>query len=351
MAVRPDEEEIELEETENGEITIADQALSIQDETVSRVIIVDQELSLQPQQSPPESFTIFVIGKTGAGKSSLINSLLGEERATVSHGIHPTEHEPLERHEGVFCGVPTTFYDTRGIGDLKFDKKKLIKELKKTIKSKGDRYLVFNCQDFNSRLDDATHQFLQELAKQFKKDYNFWKKSILVLTKANVDMHFYRPTSDEEREIPEDVKRQKMKEKMQDWCESVKSSLTKYGVTEEIILGMQVCCTGTVNDKGIPIYESWKETLKKVCIEAKQDWDINEERKRCQITTRNIGAVAGGVCTLMIPVIGPYIGTTIGAIIGWKLGRKNFEKSMKKSEREKYDKEVEKKGKGFATIH
>ena len=325
MAVRPDEEEIELEETENRETTIADQEPSIQDETVSRDIIVDQELSLQPQQSPPESFTIFVIGKTGAGKSSLINSLLGEERATVSHGIRPTEHEPLERHEGVFCGVPTTFYDTRGIGDPKFDKKKLIKEFKKTIKSKGDRYLVFNCQDFTSRLDDATHQFLQELAKQFKKDYNFWKKSILVLTKANVDVHF---TSDKE----------KMRGKMQDWCKSVKSSLTKYGVTEEIILGMQVCCTGTVNDKGIPIYESWKETLKKVCIEAKQDWDINEERRRCQIAARNTGAVAGGICTLMVPVIGPYIGTTIGAIIGWKLGRENFEKSMKKSEKEKYRK-------------
>ena len=167
MAERPDEQ-LELEETENRETTIADQALSIQDETVSRdIIIVDQELSLQPQQSPPESFTIFVIGKTGAGKSSLINSLLGEESATVSHGMRPTEHKPLEEHKGVFCGVPTTFYDTRGIGDPKFDKKKLIKEFKNTIKSKGDRYLVFNCQDFNSRLDDATHQFLQELAKQF----------------------------------------------------------------------------------------------------------------------------------------------------------------------------------------
>ena len=159
-----------------------------------------------------------------------------------------------------------------------------------------------------------------------------------MLTKANVDMHFYQPTSDEEREIPEDVKRQKMKEKMEDWCESVKSSLTKYGVTEEIILRMQVCSTGTVNDKGIPIYKSWKETLMKVCIDAQQDWDINEERRRCQIATRNIGAVAGGICALMIPVIGPLIGTTIGAIIGWKLGRESFEKSMKKSEKEKYRK-------------
>ena len=51
-------------------------------------------------------------------------------------------------------------------------------------------------------MNDATHKFLQNLAKQFKKDYNVWKKSIIVLTKANSYKYIYRPTTDEEKEIP-----------------------------------------------------------------------------------------------------------------------------------------------------
>uniref|UniRef100_A0A1X7UBU5 AIG1-type G domain-containing protein n=1 Tax=Amphimedon queenslandica TaxID=400682 RepID=A0A1X7UBU5_AMPQE len=228
----------------------------------------------------------------------------------------------------------------RGVGDLKFNKKELIKEFKKAIKSRGDQYLIFMCQEFGSRLDDATHKFLQDLAKQFKKDYNFWKKSILVLTKANLYAYFHRPTTDKKREIPEkDAKGLQMMTLMKDWCISFKSSLIKHGVTEEIILRMNVCSTSAY-DEEIPIYRSWKEELMKVCIEAQQDRDINEEKRRRKIASRNIGAVAGGICTLMVPVVGPCIGTTVGAIIGLKLGRKSFERSMKKSEVEKYKKDT-----------
>uniref|UniRef100_A0A1X7UC68 G domain-containing protein n=1 Tax=Amphimedon queenslandica TaxID=400682 RepID=A0A1X7UC68_AMPQE len=300
--------------------------------------IADEELMELPV---PGTLTIFVIGKTGAGKSQLINSLLGEEKALVSHGLQPTNHEPLEEYKGMFYGVPTTIYDTRGIGDPNSDDSKLIKEFKKGMKSKGDRYLIFICQEFARRLDNDVHKFLKDLAKNCKRNYNVWKKSILVLTKANsFKPPIHKLASDGQKEMPDnDVKGVKMKMIMEDWCINVKSTLTKYGVPEEIILGMNVCCTSWY-DEEIPIYRSWKETLMKVCIEAQQDWDINEERRRRQVAARNIGAVAGGLVSIIVPVIGPYIGTTLGAIIGAKLGRGSFEKSMKKSETEKYDTEA-----------
>uniref|UniRef100_A0A1X7UCK9 G domain-containing protein n=1 Tax=Amphimedon queenslandica TaxID=400682 RepID=A0A1X7UCK9_AMPQE len=150
-------------------------------------IVVNEELDREVQPRP-ENLTIFVIGRTGTGKSTLINSLLElkeENQAKVAHGMYPCQHKMLEKHEGFFCGVPTTFYDSRGLGDPGFDNAVFLKKFDKAVKEHGDRYLVFICQRFEDRLDDSVHRFGELMARKFRRNYEIWKKSILVLTKAN----------------------------------------------------------------------------------------------------------------------------------------------------------------------
>ena len=64
------------------------------DEIPTDPIVVSEEINDVPLPKKPESLTIFVVGKTGVGKSSVINSLLGKDIARVSDGVHPTTHEP-----------------------------------------------------------------------------------------------------------------------------------------------------------------------------------------------------------------------------------------------------------------
>ena len=310
------------------------------DEIPTDPIVVAEEINDVPLSKKPESLTIFVVGKTGVGKSSLINSLLGEDIARVSDGVHPANHEPIEKCSGTFCGVPTVFYDTRGLGDPKFDYRRLTKKMKETIAEHGDRYLIFICQRFIDRLDDSVELFAAAIAKQFRRNYNIWKKSILVLTQANSFKYKHRPVSMEEEQISAiDAEKLKILIIMQEWSINFKRCLIDNGVPVEIIEGMPVC-PAAIDEEEIALYESWKEKLMEICIFAEQDLEINDKKRSLKRNYRQIGAFAGGFATIAIPFFGPPIGMTVGALLGTKIGRGAFEKEIKQTELEKSEKEA-----------
>jgi len=62
-----------------------------------------------------QGIPVAIIGETNAGKSTLLNRLLGEERAIVSH-VHGTTRDVIEDVVNI-DGIPFRFIDTAGIRD------------------------------------------------------------------------------------------------------------------------------------------------------------------------------------------------------------------------------------------
>ncbi len=114
-----------------------------------------------------------IIGKPNAGKSSLLNSLLKEDRAIVSD-IAGTTRDTIEEYLNI-DGVPLKLIDTAGIRDTENTIEKIGVEKSKKLVNDAD--LIIAIFDISSILDEDDRKII-ELIRD--------KKAIILLNKVDV---------------------------------------------------------------------------------------------------------------------------------------------------------------------
>lgn len=121
-----------------------------------------------------EGIKTVIIGKPNAGKSSLLNSLVGEERAIVTD-IAGTTRDTLEETINL-NGIILNVIDTAGIRDTKDIIEKM--GVEKALKIASDADLIIYVMDSSTELDENDEAIL-ELIKD--------KKAILLLNKSDLE--------------------------------------------------------------------------------------------------------------------------------------------------------------------
>ena len=219
---------------ERADSDMSDQFAQLTDEHIS------QELTEWFRNS--NEVKIFITGKTGVGKSTLVNGLVGKRMAKEGDTLDP-ETSVVNGYKTKHRSVNVTVWDSPGLQDGTHNEREYLDDMKKHC---SDMDLSIYCVSlketrFYKGCPDVVA--MKKLTELFGK--KMWENAMFVLTFANLaeDLDSRILEADEE-----DEKASLFQEKVQLWKETLAGALIEeVGVNEEVAKRIEVVPAGHQN--------------------------------------------------------------------------------------------------------
>ena len=219
--------------------------------------------------SQTSSANILITGKTGTGKSSLINGIIGKVVAKEGNTLERETTSVQQFRVACEGGVTITVWDSPGLQDGLDKEGDYIKDMQRKGLASAD--LVFYCQKMNETrmmLDDS--EAICKLTNGLGK--SFWSNTVFVLTFANDTRP---PPNQSYRSLSEKEKIKKNLEffngRLEEWKKHLQKAVIDAGVKSDIAENIPVVAAGYEADQSLPGCDNWLSNLWVTSIERMKE--------------------------------------------------------------------------------
>ena len=163
---------------------------------LDRLLMEDQTAADRLLEVGVRPIRILVTGKTGTGKSSLINGLIGDNVTEEGSSLDPTTTK-VEQFNRTVRGVPMLVFDSPGLQDGTENEKDYLLDMERNCK-KVD-LVLYTMKMTDKRLHPEDVEAMKKLTNAFGE--KFWESSVFVMTFANEVRNPEKPDDEDENRI------------------------------------------------------------------------------------------------------------------------------------------------------
>ena len=201
---------------------------------LDRLLLEDPKVADKLSEIGSRPIRILITGKTGTGKSALINGIIGANVSKEGDELNPTTSK-VEEHKRIVRGVPMLVYDSPGLQDGTENEKAYILDMEKKCKKVDLVLYTVSMMDQRVIMKVGDVEAMTKLTIAFGKE--FWRRAMLVLTFANQVRDAKNPEDSTSNQVF-------FEKRLQIWKDKLLDVMKKLNVTEEVAKGIPIVPAG-----------------------------------------------------------------------------------------------------------
>ena len=226
-------------------------------ESVTDVLTAEAKVQVRKLLEECKTLNILFTGKTGVGKSTLANALVGREISPEGETLDP-ETLDLLKYSADISGVNVTVWDCPGLQDGTNNEPEYLRLI--ATKCKELDLVIYCTRMDDSRMRQEDYEAITTLTKEFGED--IWKNTVFALTFANTVKKVVRSRS---TAAPIDQKVYFMG-LLSQWESKLKEALVRARVSQAVVDSTIIIPVGYQSDLCLPDRDNWLSNFWLACL-------------------------------------------------------------------------------------